>query len=206
MHKNEQRGCFVYLLDKSIFLKSKLIVVVEIGELLLGNLYTTRTRDVIDTSLLKEVIEGITLIVETSGTNFTTVVQQIDTEQFALAIFVVPCLNTGLAGASRFHRPFVGIRRDSFDGIDCSMGRGSRRGSHRLGPAGGLSLRALHLGAVESIAGNCCRLVGLLFLAFHFEWLGFPNFVRLAEFLQNFKVQDDENSAIDQYDPGRYFK
>jgi hypothetical protein len=82
-----------YLLYRGVPLKRKFIVVVEVRELLLGNLDSARAGDVVYTTFLKQIVQHVALVVKSSRTNFTTIIKQVHTEQFALAILVVPSLD-----------------------------------------------------------------------------------------------------------------
>ena len=59
-------------------------------ELLLRNLDSARAGNVVHAAFLEQVIQHVALIVESGSTNFTAVIKQIHTEQFPLAILVVP--------------------------------------------------------------------------------------------------------------------
>lgn len=191
---HEQGGS--HLLNKRISFESKLIIIVQVCELLLGNLNATGAGDVVDTAFLKKVIEHVTLVVETCCTNLTTVVEQIDTEQLSFSVLVMPRLDVGLAGATGLDGPLVGVRRDGFNGVDgcvCRCG-----GTRRLSSIGLLCWGTWDLGAVKAIAGDRGRL-GLLFLfGSRFQGLWLSDLLRLTQFFQNLKVQDDQDSKNDQ--------
>lgn len=186
-----------YLLDQRVPLKRKFVVIVEVRELLLGYLDSARAGDVVHTAFLEQVIQHVTLIVETGCPNFTAIIEQVHTEQFSLAIFVVPSLDVRLARATSFDCPLVGIGRDGLDGVDGGMGRG-RGASRRLSSIGLLCWCTGRFGSIESVARNC-RWLGLLFiLSLDFERLGLSDLLCLAEFLQDLQVQDDQDSDCRQ--------
>lgn len=110
----------------------------------------------------------------------------------------MPSFDVGLAGATGFDGPLVGIRGDGFDGIDGRMCR-CRGPSHRLGLIGLLCRSPWKLGAVKSIAGNGSRLGLLLLFRFHFQGLGLTDLVCLAQFLQDLEIENDQNPVIYQY-------
>jgi hypothetical protein len=79
-----------YFLDDGIPLKCKFVIVVQVCELFLGHLHSTRARDVVHTTFLEELVEHITLIIKSSRTDFSAIIEQIHTEKLSFAILVVP--------------------------------------------------------------------------------------------------------------------
>lgn len=69
-----------HLLYQCISFERELVVVVQVRKLLLRHLDSTRTCDVVDSTLLKEVVECITLIIEPCAPNFATLIKKIDAE------------------------------------------------------------------------------------------------------------------------------
>lgn len=84
---------WAYLLYQCVPLERQFIVIVEVRELLLRNLHSARAGNVVHTAFLEQVIQHVALIVESGSTNFAAVIKQIHTEQFSLAILVVPSLD-----------------------------------------------------------------------------------------------------------------
>lgn len=186
-----------YLLDYCITFKSQFVIIVEIAELLFRNLNTAGARDVIDAALLEEIVKHVTLLLEAGCANFTAVIQKVHAEKFAFAIFVVPGFDIGFARAARFDCPFIGVWRDSFNGINGGVsGRGMP--SHRLCLMGRLWRGTpLELRAVKSIAGDGGGLRLFFFLfAFGFQRFGFADFLCLAQLWQNLKIQNNQDSKL----------
>lgn len=65
---------------------------VDVRELLLGQLNSAR-RDIVYGILLQDVVPLIYGFLECRRLDFSTFVDEVDTEQFALTVLVVPCLD-----------------------------------------------------------------------------------------------------------------
>lgn len=68
-----------YLFNNGVSFKGKFVVVIQVCELLLGDLDTT-IRNIIDTALLEDIIKHVTLIIEPCCANFAAVIQQVHAE------------------------------------------------------------------------------------------------------------------------------
>ena len=113
-----------YFLDDRIPLKSKLVIVVEICELLFGQLHPTRACDVIHASLLNHIVQHVALLVEPGRSDFSTFVEKVCAEEFSLSVLVVPRLYLSFVCTPRLDGPLVGIGRERFDGVDVAVGGG----------------------------------------------------------------------------------
>lgn len=109
------------LLNLRITLERQLIVIVDVRELLLRQLHPTRTRDIVNASFLQQLIQLVTLIIEPSRPNLTTLIEKVRTKQLALSILIMPSLDITFERAARLDRPLVSIRRECFNGVDVAM-------------------------------------------------------------------------------------
>ena len=98
------------LLHHCVLFKREFVVVIQVFELLLCHLDPAGTCDVVDSALLENLVQHIALVVEPCTTDLATFIKQVDAEQPAFSVFVVPRFNVGLVGTARLDRPFVGVR------------------------------------------------------------------------------------------------
>lgn len=114
-----ERGA--HLFHHGISFEHEFVVVVQIRKLLLRQLDPTWARDIVDSTLLKNIIERIALEIKTCGTDLAALVQQIHAEQLPVATFIMPRLDCRFVCAASFDGPFVCIRVKCFDGEDVGM-------------------------------------------------------------------------------------
>ena len=141
------------LLHHRVSLEGELIVVVEIRELLLRQLNSARTRNVIHGALLKEVIKRIALILEAGRLNLAALVHQVDAKQLPFSILIVPRPDIRLVRDPRLDGPPVLVGRQRLDRVDVAVrrvGRPTRPRRH----ARGLRLWRGFLLAIEAVARN----------------------------------------------------
>lgn len=143
-----------HLFHHCIPLKGQLIVVVQVRELFLRHLNPTGACDVVDSPFSKHFIQLITLVVEACASDLSALIKQIDTEQFAFSIFVVPSLDIGFVRTAGFNSPLVCIRRECFDRVDVGMRARGRVRSRSLWDR--LLLRRLGIIAIEAACLDGC--------------------------------------------------
>lgn len=77
--------------------------------------------DIVDLALLKHVVKLVALLREACGLNLSAIVEEIDREELALALGILPGLDVGLVDDTGADSPLVLVWREAFDGIDSAV-------------------------------------------------------------------------------------
>lgn len=86
MYQNCRTTYFFHL---CVTLKGQFIVIINIGELALRHV-DSAFGNIIDLTLLEDLVKGINLVIEPRSTNLAALVEEIDREKPALTLRIMP--------------------------------------------------------------------------------------------------------------------
>lgn len=108
-------------LDLGRVLKGDLVFVLQVAELLLGDVDAS-FRDEVDVVLLEKRVEAVNGVIEAGSFDLTAVIEKVDGEELALTALVGPVTDVGLGGNAGFDSPAVLVGREAFDRVDGHAG------------------------------------------------------------------------------------
>jgi hypothetical protein len=116
----------MYRINHGVSFEHQFVLVVDVGELFLGDI-DSAFRYKVDLSLLKFegrdyvsffefVVEGVDLVVESCGADFPGFIKEIDGEQTALSTLIMPLFDFGFISHANSDRPSI-VSQKSYLGV-----------------------------------------------------------------------------------------